>query len=163
MVEAEQNISESFCPCPGWCWTPGFHTWALALLSKQGISWQQESMVRRAQWHWLLTLEPSPCVTAWASSSWMDPRSILEHIHYGSLIPVQVPGICQNELIGSKMDQCLCWSREIWQLAASLQSGSQQVCLNWVIKLSVVPCFRLACVHWVACLADSCICEFHMY
>lgn len=32
---------------------------------------------------------------------------VLEHIQ-PRLIPVQVPGICQNELICSKIHQCLC-------------------------------------------------------
>lgn len=72
------------CGWPSWFLCANFDS-----VLKPGVSWQWETMVRRSQQHWLLTPGQGSHLSAWASSSWMERWSILEHIHYGSHISYQ--------------------------------------------------------------------------
>ena len=81
-----QGISALFL---SWCQSPGFHAPALALLFKLGLSQYQETMLKRCQQCWLLTLGKDSYISAWACCSWMDPWPNLDHVHHSRLISFQ--------------------------------------------------------------------------
>lgn len=89
VAKIQQHTSEYFCPHLVWGWPSWFLCASLDSVLKPGISWQQETMVRKSQQYWLLTPGKGSHLAAWASSSWMERWSILEHVHYGSHILYQ--------------------------------------------------------------------------